>query len=422
MRVVNGKFFVDGAFRGGCVETEGERISLVEVRDASGEGATRTVDSGKTRDHVRNRAQDPAPASAQPAGRGASAAAAEPVSVADDLVLDAGGCYVVPGFVDLHFHGAVGSDLCDGTREALDAMARYEASRGVTAICPATMTYPMEVLEPIARVAGAYRPEPDQAALVGINMEGPYISPNKVGAQNPGYVRAASLSEVRRMQELSGGLVKLVDVAPEEEGNLAFIEEASRDVRISLAHTVADYDCARAAFQAGARQMTHLYNAMPGLHHREPGPIAAAAERDDVMVEIIADGVHVHPAMVRLAFKVFGAGRVILISDTMRAVGLGDGIHDLGGQDVDVRGNVATLVRTGALAGSVSDLATCLRVAVREMDVPLEDAVRAATENPSRALGIFGERGSLEAGKYADLVVLDEDLAVRQVVVRGRLL
>lgn len=333
--------------------------------------------------------------------------------------LDAAGCYVIPGLIDLHFHGSAGADISDGDLDGLHRMGAYEASRGVTAMCPATMTLPEDVLTGAARAAAAYEPAADESALVGINMEGPYISPSKVGAQNPDYVRAADAEEFRRLQEAAGGLFKLVDVAPEEPGADAFIEALGGEVRISIAHTSTDYDTAAHAFELGARHLTHLYNAMPGMHHRTPGPIPAAVERDDVTAEIIADGVHIHPSMVRLAFTMFGDDRMILISDTLRAAGLADGVYDLGGQDVTVHGPVATIAN-GALAGSVSDLMRCLTVAVREMGIPLESAVKAATVNPARALGIDGERGSLEPGKIADAVVLDaETLDIRAVVLRG---
>lgn len=336
-------------------------------------------------------------------------------------VLDASGCYVIPGLVDLHFHGSAGADISDGDLAGLHKMGAYEASRGVTAMCPATMTLPEDVLVRAAQAAAAYEPAEDEAALVGINMEGPFISPSKVGAQNPAYVRNPSAEEFRRLQEAAGGLFKLVDIAPEEPGSDEFIREMAGEVRISLAHSCADYDVAAHAFDLGVRQLTHLYNAMDPMHHRKPGPIPAAVEHGEVTAEIIADGVHIHPAMVRLAFQLFGDDRMILISDTLRAAGLEDGTYDLGGQDVTVRGPVAT-IENGALAGSVSDLMRCLTVAVRDMGIPLASAVKAATINPARAIGIDGERGSIEAGKIADAVLLDaETLELKHVVVRGEL-
>ena len=336
--------------------------------------------------------------------------------------VDAAGCYVIPGLVDLHFHGSAGADISDGDLAGLHRMGAYEASRGITAMCPATMTLPEDVLMRAAQAAAAYAPAADEAALVGINMEGPFISPSKVGAQNPDYVRNPSADEFRRLQEAADGLFKLVDIAPEEPGAEEFIREMADEVRISLAHTCTDYDTAVRAFELGARQLTHLYNAMDPMHHRKPGPIPAAVEHGEVAAEIIADGVHIHPAMVRLAFQLFGDDRMILISDTLRAAGLEDGTYDLGGQDVTVRGPVAT-IDNGALAGSVSDLMRCLTVAVRDMGIPLASAVKAASANPARALGLDAERGAIEAGKVADAVLLDkETLDVRAVVLRGELL
>ncbi len=339
-----------------------------------------------------------------------------------DDVIDASGCYVIPGLVDLHFHGSAGADISDGSVIGLHLMGAYEASRGITAMCPATMTLSHEQLYEIAKAARCYFPEDNEAALVGINMEGPFISPDKVGAQNPEYVRCPSVNEFRWLQEASGGLFKIVDIAPEVLGADEFIEELSDEVVVSLAHTCADYDTAAGAFDKGARHLTHLYNAMNPMHHRKPGPIPAAVERGDVTAEIIADGVHIHPAMVRLAFSLFGDDRMVLISDTLRAVGLGDGTYDLGGQDVSVKGPVAT-IENGALAGSVSDLMTCLTVAVTQMDIPLASAVKAASANPARILGISDEYGSLNVGSYANVVLLDkETLEVKTVIVRGHVL
>ena len=292
---------------------------------------------------------------------------------------------------------------------------------GVTAICPTTMTLPEERLAPIVASVAEHATADDEAGIVGINMEGPYIAPDKVGAQNPAYVRSASVEEFARLQAAARGLIKLVDVAPEQPGNLDFIHSVSHDVRVSVAHTCTDYDTACAAFDAGARHMTHLYNAMPSLHHRDPGPIAAGAERNDVTAEIIADGVHIHPAMVRLAFALFGDDRMILISDSLRACGLGDGEYELGGQQFTVRGNRATIAN-GSLAGSVSDVMACMRTAVQRMSIPLISAVKAASVNPARALGLEGERGAIAPGYVGDAVVLDRDLNIKHVVLRGRVL
>ena len=339
---------------------------------------------------------------------------------ADGEVLDCTGLTAIPGLVDLHFHGCVGYDFCDGTQEAISAIAAYEASVGVAAICPATMTYPEDKLNTIADAAAAYRTEPRGAALVGINMEGPYISPGKIGAQNPLYLHAPDAAMFRRLQARAGGLFKLVDLAPEVDGALGCISELADEVRVSLAHTAADYDTACAAFAAGARHVTHLYNAMPPLSHRAPGVIGAAFDHADT-VELIADGVHIHPSVVRATFRLFGAERVCLISDSMMATGLDDGEYSLGGQAVTVRGNRATL-HDGTIAGSATCLLDCVRTAVCEMDIPLGDAVRAASSNPARAIGVDRDYGDLQPGKLANIILLDDALTVRRIILRGQTL
>lgn len=339
----------------------------------------------------------------------------------EEEVLDAQGAYALPGLVDIHFHGAVGHDFCDADEAGLQAIADFEASKGVLAICPATMTFDEEILNGIMDVAAAHKNERG-ADLVGINMEGPYISPNKVGAQNPKYVMGADAGMFRRLQERSGGLIKLVDIAPEVEGNLDFIRDCHNETRISIAHTCADYDTAKAAFAAGASHMTHLYNAMPGITHRDPGPIIAALE-EGAEVELITDGVHIHPAMVRFTFNTFGDDHVILIADSMMACGLPDGEYSLGGQAVTVRGPRATLTEhPGTIAGSATCLYDCMKHAVLDIGVPLASAVRAASLNPARSIGIDADYGSLEAGRWGNVILADEQLNILKVIRKGEVL
>ncbi len=218
--------------------------------------------------------------------------------------------------------------------------------------------------------------------------------------------------------EASEGLVKLVSVAPELEGALDFIRQVKDRVTVSVAHTAAGYDTALAAFQAGARQCTHLYNGMAPFAHREPGVVGAAFDCGHVMCELICDGVHIHPAMVRATFRLMGKDRMILISDTMRAAGMSDGSYTLGGQDVTVRGNRAELA-DGTIAGSVTDLMACLKVAVSVVGIPLADAVTAAAVNPAKVMGIYDRLGSLDVGKQANVAVLDEHLDLKAVIFRG---
>lgn len=339
---------------------------------------------------------------------------------ADGEVFDASGCYAIPGLVDIHFHGCVGYDFCDGTQEAISAIAKYEASKGVAAICPATMTYPESKLQEICEAAAAYQTEADGAELVGINMEGPFISEAKKGAQNAAFLHAPDADMFRRLQATAQGLLKLVDLAPEVDGAMECIRQLHNEVRISLAHTGADYETAMAAFEAGAKHVTHLYNAMPPFTHRAPGVIGAAADAADT-VELICDGVHVDPSVVRTTMRMFGADRVCYISDSMMATGLSDGEYSLGGQAVTVRGNRAVLAN-GTIAGSATCLLDCLRTAVLKMGVPLGDAVRCATMNPARAIHIDDRYGSIEAGKVASFLLLDASLNVKQIFLRGKAL
>ncbi len=430
----------------------------------------------------------------------------------DGQEVDASGCYAIPGLTDIHFHGCMGKDFCDGTEEAIQTIADYEASVGVTTIAPATMTFSEDKLMEIAKAAKAHKNDKG-ADLCGINMEGPFIAPKKKGAQNGKYIHRPDTEMFDRIQEASGGLFKLVDIAPEVEGAMEFIRAKKDEVVLSIAHTTTDYDTAKEAIEAGAHHVTHLYNAMNPINHREPGPIIAAADSgvceaelicdgvhihpavvahhvthlynamnpinhrepgpiiaaadsgvceaelicdgvhihpavvrstlklfgedkvifiSDTMMPIIAaadsgvceaelicDGVHIHPAVVRSTLKLFGEDKVIFISDTMMAAGLEDGMYELGGQPVIVKGNRATL-EDGTLAGSNTNLMNCMRVAVQKMQVPLETAVRCAAVNPAKSIGIYDQYGSITPGKVANVVLLGkEELDTRAVILRG---
>ena len=385
-----------------------------------------------------------------------------------DDVLDGNGAYAIPGLIDLHFHGCVGDDFCDGDKEAIRRIAEYEASVGVTAIAPATMTLPVEELENILKTAVTYKKEYEKdstyagekiknedgqkdnednieaklqnieggasvplkttteiknkkrADFVGINMEGPFISPAKKGAQDERNIIPCNEEIAQKFLDASDNLVKFIGIAPEEsENTISFIKNMKDKVNISLAHTNADYESAKAAFDAGANHAVHLFNAMPAFTHREPGVVGAVSDSEHVMAEIICDGVHIHPSMVRAAFKMMGAERMIFISDSMRATGMPDGQYTLGGLDVKVRGNRATLVSDGALAGSVTNLADCMRTAITKMGIPLETAIACATKNPAISLGIYDERGSIRVGKKADIVLLNKDLTLKIVIKDG---
>ena len=332
-------------------------------------------------------------------------------------ILDAENLYIIPGLTDIHFHGCAGHDFCEGTPEAMNAIASYEVSHGITTICPATMTLPEEKLTSIMRTAKSFREVCPNFA--GIYLEGPFISPAKIGAQNPAYIVRPSTEMLSRLQAESGGLIKIAAVAPETEGGLQFIEQAGKSVRVSLAHTVCDYDTANEAFRMGASQMTHLYNAMNPINHRNPGPIIAAVENEAVSVELICDGVHIHPAVVRNTFRMFGADRIIFISDSMEAAGMPDGDYELGGQKVIKSGKLAALNDGKTIAGSVTNLMDCMRTSVLEMNIPLESAVKCAAINPAKAIGLDA---GITAGNRANLAALDKKLNLVWVMNDGRVL
>ena len=338
-------------------------------------------------------------------------------------VLDGKGCYAIPGLIDLHFHGCKGDDFCDGDKAAIGRIAEYEAAVGVTAIAPATMTLPVEELEQILHTAAEYKKETKdcrKADFLGINMEGPFISPAKKGAQDARNILPCNVEICDRFLKASEGLVKFIGIAPEESEHAAeFIREVHERVNVSLAHTNADYDTAMEACRAGANHAVHLYNAMPAFTHRAPGVVGAVFDNKDVMAEIICDGIHIHPSVVRATFQMMGADRMILISDSMRATGMPDGQYTLGGLDVMVVGRLATLVSDGAIAGSATNLMDCMRTVVKKMELPLETAVACATINPARSLGVEEQYGSLEAGKKAHVVLLDQDLELKAVIKDG---
>ena len=342
----------------------------------------------------------------------------------DGQELDASGCYVIPGLVDVHFHGCVGEDFSDATPDGLQKIADFELSQGVTYICPTGMTLPEDQLTAICKTTAAHRAKnPGGAEVVGAHLEGPFLCMAKKGAQNGDYLHAPDAEMLKRLQEAAEGSVRLVTLAPEEPGSVEFIKAAKdMGIHVSLGHTVANYDTAKAAFEAGADHATHLYNAMPPLAHRDPGVIGAAYEFPHVKPELICDGIHIHPAVVRLTFGLFGRERMIIISDSLRATGMPDGEYPFGGQMIEVHGNRATILgHPETLAGSVTSLMGCLRQAI-SFGIPAADAVRACTYNPAQSIGIDGRAGTLDVGKEASIVLLDEkDLSIRKIIFKGKL-
>ena len=337
-----------------------------------------------------------------------------------DESIDLQGRRVVPGLIDVHFHGNSGHDFCDGDYNGLVTIARYLAQNGITSFSPASMTLPEAEIDAACATAAKLRVEkPANAAVIrGITMEGPFFNVARKGAHNADYLQEPDYDFYKRLNKTASGMIRIVCVAPELPGALAFIEKVSREATVSIAHTAADYDLAMTGFKAGAHHVTHLYNAMPPLLHRAPGVIGAAADQADATVELIADGIHLHPSIIRASFKLFGAARVVLVSDSMMACGYAEGTYNLGGQDVIVSGRIARLT-DGTIAGSVTNLLDCMRMAIR-FGIRPEDAIRAATINPARVIGAEKEVGSIEEGKIADFIVFNDDWSIDSIYLGGQ--
>jgi N-acetylglucosamine-6-phosphate deacetylase len=326
---------------------------------------------------------------------------------------DMEGGYVIPGLVDVHTHGAVGEDFSDGKPAGLQPLADYYAAHGVTSYLATTMTLREEVLTPAMHAIRDFKPS-GGAKCAGVHLEGPFLSYAKRGAQAAENLHKPDPALFHRLNEASGGQVRLVTVACEEEGALPFIREISRICTVSLGHTTADYDTAMSGFLAGASHATHLYNGMPSLLHRAPGVIGAAFDAG-ASVELICDGLHIHPSVIRATYQLFG-DKLNLISDSLRCAGMPDGDYELGGQPIVVKNHKATLL-DGTLAGSSISLLDAVRNVVR-FGLPLAGAVYAASTAPALAAGL--DAGVIAQGKAADLLVLDEDLALKAVFVDGQ--
>lgn len=341
------------------------------------------------------------------------------IKPSDDF-LDLDGSWLAPGMIDLHVHGGRGADTMDCSPEAWDRICRFHASRGVTAFLLTAGAANREAIDEMIETFQGYRPPQDGAVPLGLHLEGPYLSPHKKGVQPVEHLRNPDPEEY--LPWFESGLVKLMTAAPELPGSLEMIQSGrERGVCFAAGHTTASYQNLLEAAELGLNQISHTFNAMEALHHRQPGVVGAALSEDGIYTQVIPDGVHLHPAVVKILILAKGISRTILITDAMRAAGLEDGHYELLGQEIEVADGEAR-TRTGALAGSTLTMDQGLRNVLNFSGVTLVQGIAMASETPARAMCFFPDRGALEPGSRADLMILDEDLQVISVMIGGRML
>ncbi|MFS0783627.1 N-acetylglucosamine-6-phosphate deacetylase [Bacillus sp. 1P06AnD] len=336
------------------------------------------------------------------------------------------GTKVVPGFIDVHIHGAGGADTMDGTPEALQTMAHYLPQEGTTSFLATTMTQEKGNIVNALRNAASYQQhqqtnERAEAEVVGVHLEGPFINPSKKGAQPEEHILEPSIEVFKEWQKEAGNSIKLVTVAPEMPHGMEFVKYlAEHEVTASIGHTSANYEEVKEAVEAGATQVTHLYNGMQGMHHREPGTAGAALLFDELKVELISDGIHIRPEMIDLAIRLKGTDGALLITDAMRAKCLKNGNYELGGQPVIVEDGRATL-HDGTLAGSILKMIDSVKNMLKFTSLDLQDVIKLAAVNPAKQIRMFDRKGSIAAGKDADLVVLNKENDIDLTICRGQI-
>jgi N-acetylglucosamine-6-phosphate deacetylase len=343
------------------------------------------------------------------------------ITAKDAIKIDAHGLWVVPGFIDLHVHGGGGSEILNGTYEAVDAMSKVHGAGGTTAFLPSTATASYDdLVSAILATLEAMEKGTSGSQVLGINLEGPYLNVKKKGAQSEEYVRMPDLEEFEELWRISQGIIKMITVAPELEGAKAFIEAVkAKGIRVSAGHSDATYAQAMEGFQAGISHGTHVFNAMNSLHHREPGLLGAILLTPGITAELIADGVHIHPRIIELLYRLKGRDEICLITDAIAGTGLADGVYNLANKRVIIQDGICRL-KDGTLAGSTLTMGQAVSNIVRFLGISLSDAVRMASLNPALAIGVAHRKGSLELGKDGDVVILDRELKVSRTIVKGK--
>ena len=330
---------------------------------------------------------------------------------------------IIPGLIDIHTHGNSNEDFSDGNLDGLKKMCKYYAKNGITSFCPTSLTLPFEDLEKAYKNANYLKKnhEKNFSKIIGIDMEGPYFNPLKKGAQNPKYIKNPDYEEFLKLYNNTENIIKIVCIAPELPNSINFIQNIKKNlpnIIISIAHTNCDYEQAKNAINFGANEITHLFNAMNGIHHRSPGPIIAGYENKNVFAQIITDGHHVSPPMINFAFNLYGSERMIIISDSLRCCGCEEGEYDIGGQVCILKNGEARLKIDGNIAGSCTNCFECMKRCIK-FGVKMEDAIRAATYNPAKHLGVDNEIGQIKDGLWADFVVMDDNMNLKNVFING---
>jgi N-acetylglucosamine-6-phosphate deacetylase len=335
--------------------------------------------------------------------------------------IDYGEAYIAPGFVDLHLHGAVGKDVMDGRQENMRAIVEYEARNGVMAFLASTMSASLEAILQTIKVVRKVAEDPLPSSILGIHVEGPFVNEQKKGAHSASYIKGVTEKDSRKLIDALREWRAIFSIAPEVGKNMRWIAELkAAGFVVAIGHSNATYDQALESFGQGITHATHLYNAMSGFGHREPGVVGAVLDSEDVTAELIADGVHVHPAALRLAVAKKGTDRICLVTDSMLATGMGDGVYKWDGKEIIVRGDKATIRESGILAGSVLTLRKAVKNMIDWTSVTLSEAINMASLNPARVLGMEKEIGSIQSGKLADLVVLDRDFRIVEAISKGK--
>ena len=336
-----------------------------------------------------------------------------------DEAIDCTGKMILPGFIDIHSHGCIGHDFMTANLTEIQEMCEFYAQNGITSILPTTMTIDHDIYKKaMIHIREAIDSEISGSRILGINMEGPFLGADMKGAHDSRYLLPITTDKFDELNDLSGDNIKIVDIDPKLPDSIDFIKKYSKSITVSLAHTSCDYDLAIKSIEAGASHITHLFNAMNGLHHRHPGLIGAFSDYN-VHAELICDGIHIHPSVIRMMFKI-DSNKLILISDSMCAAGLEDGIYELGGQKVSVKDSKATLL-DGTIAGSTITVYDALKRAI-SFGVPKEQAILSATLIPATAIKLDHEIGSIIVGKKADFVILDKEYNIEHVYKDGILL